>query len=222
MAAAVLRANRPECGRAPTSRSVTPNSPLIRGSWKLKPVELDLGRLARFTVRPHVIAAQGSRERGVAALIAQRDDLVEQGGRPQVRVVRESLAAVVQERSEGIRCLAPLAGRLLAVQIVANRLAVTAQMPGDRRDRPSLTTQSVCVHVFLPREHPGPGTGRPSSTRRLSTTHRRQFDTPSKITQRVGRSTEQVCRAPGAGAKKFKERHQPGCPLDSNHRRDGR
>ncbi|MGW2563033.1 phosphatase PAP2 family protein [Streptomyces sp. NPDC001514] len=41
-------------------------------------------------------------------------------------------------------------------------------MPRDRRDRPTLTTQCVGIHVFLPREHPGPRTGRTRSSCRLS------------------------------------------------------
>lgn len=55
-------------------------------------------------------------------------------------------------------------------------------MPCDRRDRPSLTTQSMSGRVFLPSEHSGPRTGRTPSSRRLSTTRRHQFDTPEDHT----------------------------------------
>jgi hypothetical protein len=176
---------------------VRANPPLPGRVRQLKPVELDLlarrvrddrdiptpGRLARIAVRSDVIPAKRPGEGRVAALIAQFHDLVEQGARPQMRIIGQPLTAVVQERHERIRRLTAPAGLHLAVQIRPDRLAISPQMPGDRRDRPSLTTQSMRVHVFLPREHPGLRTGRPSSTRRLSTTRRHQFDTPDKITQ---------------------------------------
>lgn len=97
-------------------------------------------------------------------------------------IIGEPLLAVLQEGHEGVRALTSLARDLIAVQIGADRLAVTSQMTCDRRDRPTLTTQCVSIHVFLPREHPGPRPGR-TCARRLSTTHRSQFDTPGKITR---------------------------------------
>jgi hypothetical protein len=99
--------------------SMLTDSPLSRWSWPFQPIELDLlarrvsddrniatlGGLARFAVRPRGMAAQGPRERGVAALVTQLDDLVEQRGRPRMRVIREPPAAVLQERCERIRRL---------------------------------------------------------------------------------------------------------------------
>lgn len=99
-----------------------------------------------------------------------------------MRIIIEPLPTVLQEGYEGVRALTSLARNLIAVQIGADRLAVTSQMSRDRRDRPTLTTQCVSIHVFLPRKHPGPRTGR-TCARRLSTTHRSQFDTPGEITR---------------------------------------
>jgi hypothetical protein len=72
-----------------------------------------------------------------------------------MRVVAQPLAAVLQEGHKRVRRLTPVSRDPLAVQIGADRLAVVPQMPGDRRDRPALTTQRVSIHVFLPAEHPG-------------------------------------------------------------------
>jgi hypothetical protein len=112
--------------------------------------------MARLAVRPGAIAAKGAGERRVGTLIAESHHLVEKGGRPQVRVVGKALAAVRKERHERVGRLTPLAGGPLTVQVGPDRLAVPAQMPGDRRDRPSLPTQCMSIHVFLPSEHPGP------------------------------------------------------------------
>ncbi|KUL70032.1 hypothetical protein ADL34_06780 [Streptomyces sp. NRRL WC-3605] len=54
-------------------------------------------------------------------------------------VIVEALTAVVQERHERVRGLSALLRDALAVQVGADRLAVAAQMPGDRRDRPPPT-----------------------------------------------------------------------------------
>ncbi|MFF0286201.1 hypothetical protein [Streptomyces sp. NPDC005262] len=65
MVAAVLRAKRPECGRVSTSRSVFPNRQLIRGNWKIKPVELDL--LARRVSDDRDVATLGRLVHSAAA-----------------------------------------------------------------------------------------------------------------------------------------------------------
>lgn len=73
-----------------------------------------------------------------------------------------------------------------------SRSGCGAGMPCDRRDRPSLATQRVRIHVFLSREHPGPRTGRTQCERRLFRIRSPQADTSIEITRCVGRSTEQI------------------------------
>jgi hypothetical protein len=197
-----LRQHRPPPARVrerPNQKmGMLTHSPPLWGIRQFQPVELDLltrrvrdhrdvtagGSVAGLVVRPSLITAMRPRERRVRTLVAERSHLAEQRRSPQVEIVRELLPAIRQERHERIRRLASLTGDPLTVQIGADRLAISAQVPCDRRDRPSLATQSVSVHVFLPREHSGPRPGRTRSSRRLSTTHPAPFDTPGNITRK--------------------------------------
>ncbi|MFI2352901.1 hypothetical protein ACH492_39185 [Streptomyces sp. NPDC019443] len=154
------------------------DTPLRGWVRQFDPVELDLlarrmrddrhvsatGGPARFAVRTRLIPPQGPRENGIATRITEFDDLLEERRRPQVWVVAEPLAAVLQEGHERVRRLTPISRDPFAVQISADRLAIVAQMPGNRGDRPALTTQRVSIHVFLPGEHPGPS-NRPNPSR---------------------------------------------------------
>src|SRR5215210_4343887 len=72
-------------------------------------------------------------------------------------VLEQTFPAVLDERVERIdtRRAAHISDAC-AGQIRADRLAVAAEMTGDRRDRPAPLMERVCVHIFLPCEH---GTG---------------------------------------------------------------
>ena len=79
-------------------------------------------------------------------VVAERDDFVEQRQRPQMRVLDEAFPAVVDEHVEPIDTgRSADVGDTIAGQIGADRLAVAAEMTGDRRDRPALLGGSACV-----------------------------------------------------------------------------
>lgn len=207
--------------RADQKMRMLANTPLLGRSGQLKPVELDLlprrvgdhrliaalGPVTWFAVRTHLMTAQSPRERRVPAPVTEFAHLVVQRRRPHMRIISKTPTAVLQERHELIWRLTPLTRDNLPVQIGADRLAVTTQMPGNRRNRPPLTTQSMSIHVFLQREHPGPRTGRLSSARRLSATHRGHDDTPDKITRRDRTPSHE-----GRGDPPSRFHQHPECP----------
>jgi hypothetical protein len=118
-----------------------------------------LRRPALLTQRAQATVSQLTGERRIRPVEAERDDLVEQRQRPQMRVLDEAFAAVVDEHVERIDTAgATDISDSVAGQIGADRLAVAAEMTGDRRDRPASPVERVCVHIFLPCEH---GTGLP-------------------------------------------------------------
>jgi hypothetical protein len=85
------------------------------------------------------VSPQRRGERLIRAGEAQLDDLVEQRGRPQVRIIGQPLPTVAEEllhrlRPDGLA----LTRTALAVQIRTDRLAVMPEMAGDRADRPTL------------------------------------------------------------------------------------
>ena len=89
--------------------------------------------------------------------------LIEQRHRPQMRVLDQPGGHIVDERCERIRLRrGTFTGSAFAGQVVADRLAVMTQMPGDRGDRPALAGQRMRVQIFLPCEH---GRRAPSSWR---------------------------------------------------------
>jgi hypothetical protein len=105
-------------------------------------------------VRAQFTLADLAGERLIGPRIAQRDDLVKQRGRPQVRILTEPAAHVALERREHIRSRRLALARLpLPVDIAADRLAITIKMTSDRRDRPSLLVERFHVHIFLLCEH---------------------------------------------------------------------
>jgi len=131
-----------------------------------------LRRMARLAHRPHTPQPQRPGERGIRPVIAEVGDLVEQGRRPQMRVLNQPGRA-----ARGVPCERVVTGRCpdpdlpFPVEIHLDRLAVPADMPGDRRDRPTPPAQRVDVHVVLLCEHEaGPlrvagGGQRPSASR---------------------------------------------------------
>jgi len=111
---------------------------------------------ARFAVRTQRPDPQAASETRIGAAIAERDDLVEQRGRPQMWVVDQPDLGVLGELLERVGGrTGPDARDSRAVQIVPDGLAVTFQMAGDRTDRPTLVTKCCCLHVVLPCEHCG-------------------------------------------------------------------
>lgn len=105
--------------RADQQMRMRADCPLGRRVRELDPVELDLlarrvrdhrtvpalRRVAGLAVRPDPVTAKRFGEGGVGALVAELAHLVEQRGRPQVRVVRKPLLAVLQERHARVRAL---------------------------------------------------------------------------------------------------------------------
>ena len=121
---------------------------------------LDLDRqaapdpLTRLAVGPQGMGPHAAHERGVAARVAERDDLVVEGREPEVRVVTEAGPQVRDERLDGIGRAATSDTRAaFAADIGADRLAVALEMAGDGRDRPAPLVQCVDLHVFSPCEH---------------------------------------------------------------------
>jgi hypothetical protein len=96
-----------------------------------------------------LVLAQCARERRVAAQIAQGDDFVEQFGSLHMRGLGQALAAVRQEPLKLIRYGPSDAGDAFPSQVVPYGLAIAGQVPGDRRDRPSLAAQRTRLRVFL-------------------------------------------------------------------------
>ncbi|MFF3159819.1 hypothetical protein [Streptomyces sp. NPDC057910] len=145
-----LREHRPPPARVrkrpDQQMGVLAHSPGIGRVRQLQPVELDfLTRrvsdhrdvaarrgVTRLAVRPDLIPAQSPGERRVPTLVTQTRELVEQRGCPQMRIISQPLAAILQVRDERVRTLTPLPRDLFAVQIGTDRLAITTQMPSDR------------------------------------------------------------------------------------------
>jgi hypothetical protein len=127
----------------------------LKPRWVLDHLVVAAGRrLAGLAVRPQPARPERARERRVRPRVAQLAHLVEQGRSPQMRVALQPQPAVVGERLEAVRLVAhPHSRGALPAQIGPDRLAVTPQMLGDRRDRPALPAQRMCLHVFLP-QHP--------------------------------------------------------------------
>jgi hypothetical protein len=156
------------CQRSDQQQRLRPPAPLRGWVGQLQPVELSLltrrvldhryrptaGRAARFARRTQPTGTNLAGERRIRAVVTQLEQLVEQRGRPQVRVLAQPFPAVAGERLERIGLgPAALAGDPVAAQVGADGLAVMAQVPGDRRDRPAPAMQRVRVHIVLPCDH---------------------------------------------------------------------
>ncbi len=141
--------------------------PLLRRVGQLDPVPLGLRtrrvldhrdrptrrRGARLARRAQPASSQRPGHRRIGPVVAQVDQLVEQGRGPQMRVVGQPLTRVANERVERIRAATNPNPRLPASQVGADGLTVPAKVAGDRGDRPPLPSKSVHVDVVLPCEH---------------------------------------------------------------------
>src|SRR6476659_9241176 len=88
------------------------------------------------------------------ALIRQPEpqlfELVEQGAGPQVRILSQPGADIVDERLERIRTQPrPHPRRSLPRQIIPHRLTVPTGVSSDRRDRPTTFTKGMYFHIVL-------------------------------------------------------------------------
>jgi hypothetical protein len=107
-----------------------------------------------LAVRTQPSLAQLPGEADVAAGIAQRQHLVEQRRRPQMRIINEPGRQIPDERGQRVRAAAgPPPRHPLPGQVGTNGLRVSAQVTGDRRDRPPPLPQSMYFHVFSLCEH---------------------------------------------------------------------
>ena len=110
--------NRLESASAPTNTyAASPHG--VSGSSSQSQLDLGAGRMldidvraalhthARFTMRPQVPVPDVTRERLVAAIEPECDNLVEQHGRPHVRVIDEPLTHVALDPIERINDLGP-------------------------------------------------------------------------------------------------------------------
>ena len=111
-------------------------------------------RRARLTTRAQPPVADPAHERRIRRPIAQSHNLAEQHRRPHMGIINQPLTHIVRHCVEGIGTAAGPHPRLPpAGQVGPHRLAVQAQMAGDRRDRPSLCPQCVNLHVFSMCDH---------------------------------------------------------------------
>ena len=109
---------------------------------------------ARFARRAQPTVPDLPGQRRIRQGKTQWLQLIEQRDRPQMRVFFQSGGHIADERGERVRLRrSTFTGGASTRQIVTDRLSVTTQMPGDRRDRPALAGQRMRVHVFLPCEH---------------------------------------------------------------------
>src|SRR5450759_5371371 len=119
---------------------------LDRGPAADPPARLAVGPQARCTDRPH--------ERRIAARIAERHDLVEERAQPEMGIVDEAGCQIWRERFERIGDPGSAdAGRPIAADIGADRLAVAPEVAGDGRDRPASPGECVDLHVVSLCEH---------------------------------------------------------------------
>src|SRR5208283_3792967 len=116
---------------------------------------IDLDRIstlyprARLAVRAQARQADLTGEAHVRTAVTETDDLVVKCRGPQMRVVDKAGGEVRAVVGQSIRPRqAPDTRSSFAVQVRANRLAVTLEMAGDGRDGPSPLEQSICFHVF--------------------------------------------------------------------------
>lgn len=96
------------------------------------------GGQARLTHRPQLAVADLTGQRLIRHRVPEVLEFVAQRADPQMRIIEQACGHVSDEHLEGIhhRAFAHPRGAG-AVQIAADGLAVTAGVPGDRRDRPA-------------------------------------------------------------------------------------
>ena len=99
------------------------------------------GLLARRAHRAQRALTDRPGERRIRSAVAQRGDLVEQRGGPQVRISRQPKPAVFDVVGERVRRRGgPNSRSAFSGQILAHRHPGHPQMAGDRADRPALLT----------------------------------------------------------------------------------
>jgi hypothetical protein len=103
---------------------------------------------AGLAVRAQTGQAHLAGEAHIRTGVTEGDDLVEQGGGPQVRVIDEAGLDVAAVPGQGVGGRATGTWYTLAGQVGAHRLAVTPEMAGDGRNGPPPFGQSICFHVF--------------------------------------------------------------------------
>ena len=123
------------------------------GFWQLVPVPLDLfarrvldldggpalDAVTGLAVRAQLASAQTSGEALVAEREPERRHLVIEGGGPDMGVLSEALAQIEDERLEWVGFSPPtLAGDTCPVEVGPDGLAITTDVTGDGRDRPTL------------------------------------------------------------------------------------
>ncbi len=91
-----------------------------------------------LAVGPQAVGPHRTHEGRVAARVVERDDLVIEGGEPEMRVVAEAGSQVRHERLDGVGCAAASgSGLAFPADIGADGLAVALEVTGDGRDRPA-------------------------------------------------------------------------------------
>src|SRR5690606_29710849 len=92
----------------------------------------------RLALRAQTAVTDLARQRWIRLFEAKAGELIEQGQRPQMRVLAEACTDVVLEPLEAVLpARRPDAGLASDVQIRPDRLAIAVQVPRDRRDRPA-------------------------------------------------------------------------------------
>ena len=139
-----------------------------RGVAQLQPVPLAFlarrmvdhnGRLSsgsptRRTRRPQLAASDLSGKGHVTLRVTELRCLLEQCRRPKVGILGQPLPNISLDHIERIRLgCCPLPGDPLTRKVRSYCLAVSSQMPGNSRDRPTPLPQRVYFHVFLLCQH---------------------------------------------------------------------
>ena len=107
-------------------------------------------------MRAQALGPDLAHERRIALGVAERFDLLEQDGAPDVVVIGEAGGQVLLEGGQRVRPTAgPHARDPFVVHIGPDRLPVAVQVTGDGRDRPSPLPQCMSFHVFSSCEHGG-------------------------------------------------------------------
>jgi len=114
--------------------------------------DLDATGLAAIADRSHAELADLADQRRVGAIEPERDELAEQHAGAHVRVIDEPRLEVGAVGLQAARLRLP--GGSVAGQVLRDRLAVPAGVPGDRGLRPTSARERVYLHVVLLGQHP--------------------------------------------------------------------
>ncbi len=108
------------------------------------------GHADRPELQPPDLADQGR----IGPIEPGVDQLAEQHGRLDVRVLDEPGLQIGAERFKAARRRRPVLTGAIAGEVLPDGLAVPAGMPGDRRRIPATLRERVYLHVVLLCEHP--------------------------------------------------------------------